>query len=68
VPSGLCVYFIASSLWSVAERKMLPPVGPAAKPAAGRKAPSLWNRVAAKFGAEDDSDKARAQRRQRKRK
>ncbi|HPM80784.1 MAG TPA: YidC/Oxa1 family insertase periplasmic-domain containing protein [Candidatus Anammoximicrobium sp.] len=67
VPSGLCVYFIASSLWSVAERKMLPPVGPAAKPAAaGPKAPSLWNRVAAKFGSVDDSDRARAERRQRK--
>jgi membrane protein insertase Oxa1/YidC/SpoIIIJ len=25
VPSGLCVYFIASSLWGIAERKMLPP-------------------------------------------
>jgi len=24
VASGLCVYFIASSLWSVAERKFLP--------------------------------------------
>jgi YidC/Oxa1 family membrane protein insertase len=24
VPSGLCVYFIASSLWSIAERKLLP--------------------------------------------
>jgi membrane protein insertase Oxa1/YidC/SpoIIIJ len=27
VPSGLCVYFIASSLWGLAERKLLPPVG-----------------------------------------
>jgi YidC/Oxa1 family membrane protein insertase len=24
VPSGLCVYFIASSLWGIAERKLLP--------------------------------------------
>lgn len=24
VPSGLCIYFIASSLWSIAERKLLP--------------------------------------------
>lgn len=24
VPSGLCIYFIASSLWGIAERKMLP--------------------------------------------
>jgi YidC/Oxa1 family membrane protein insertase len=27
VASGLCVYFIASSLWGLAERKLLPPVG-----------------------------------------
>jgi len=26
VPSGLCVYFIASSLWGMAERKLLPKV------------------------------------------
>jgi YidC/Oxa1 family membrane protein insertase len=25
VPSGLCVYFIASSLWGIAERKLIPP-------------------------------------------
>jgi YidC/Oxa1 family membrane protein insertase len=24
VPSGLCLYFIASSLWGIAERKLLP--------------------------------------------
>ena len=24
VPSGLCVYFIASSLWGIAERKLIP--------------------------------------------
>jgi YidC/Oxa1 family membrane protein insertase len=43
VACGLCVYFIASSIWSVAERKMLPkaaakPGGPPAAvttPAAG---------------------------------
>lgn len=33
VPSGLCIYFMASSLWSIAERQFLPkptaqPVGP----------------------------------------
>ncbi|MBC8869717.1 MAG: YidC/Oxa1 family insertase periplasmic-domain containing protein [Planctomycetes bacterium] len=27
VASGLCVYFIASSLWGIAERKLLPPPG-----------------------------------------
>jgi YidC/Oxa1 family membrane protein insertase len=25
VPSGLCIYFIASSLWGIAERKLIPP-------------------------------------------
>ena len=25
VPAGLCVYFIASSLWGIGERKLLPP-------------------------------------------
>ncbi|HVW00219.1 MAG TPA: membrane protein insertase YidC [Planctomycetaceae bacterium] len=30
VPAGLCVYFIASSLWGVAERKLLPKSKPAA--------------------------------------
>ena len=34
VASGLCVYFIASSLWGLAERKFLPKTTPAA-PAAG---------------------------------
>lgn len=33
VPSGLCVYFIASSLWGIAERKLLPKT--IAKPATG---------------------------------
>lgn len=28
VPSGLCIYFIASSLWGIAERKMLPRPAP----------------------------------------
>jgi YidC/Oxa1 family membrane protein insertase len=32
VPAGLCVYFIASSLWSMAERKLLPKAKPAAVP------------------------------------
>ena len=28
VPAGLCVYFIASSLWGLAERKLLPKLSP----------------------------------------
>jgi YidC/Oxa1 family membrane protein insertase len=41
VPAGLCIYFIASSLWGIAERKLLPkpkidpiPVGGSTGPAA----------------------------------
>ncbi len=32
VPSGLCIYFIASSLWGIAERKMLPKPKPSETP------------------------------------
>lgn len=32
VASGLCLYFIASSLWSIAERKLLPKPKPKASP------------------------------------
>lgn len=34
VPSGLCVYFIVSALWSVAERKLLPKPKPKGGPVA----------------------------------
>jgi YidC/Oxa1 family membrane protein insertase len=32
VPSGLCIYFIASSLWGIAERRMLPKPKPSESP------------------------------------
>jgi YidC/Oxa1 family membrane protein insertase len=35
VASGLCLYFIASSLWGLGERKFLPKAGPASAPAKG---------------------------------
>ncbi len=35
VPSGLCLYFIASSLWGIVERKMIPPPTPIDPLAAG---------------------------------
>ncbi len=45
VPSGLCVYFIASSLWGIAERKFLPPAKPTpGGPATSRPAPRPDNR------------------------
>lgn len=42
VPAGLCIYFIASSTWGIAERKLLEKFAPAPKPTdppadAGRK-------------------------------
>jgi YidC/Oxa1 family membrane protein insertase len=33
VASGLCLYFIASSLWGLGERKFLPKTGPSPAPA-----------------------------------
>jgi len=40
VASGLCLYFIASSLWSLAERKFLPKTGPVPAKAVVRKPPN----------------------------
>ena len=40
VASGLCVYFIVSSLWGLAERKLLPKAKPAATAADGASKPS----------------------------
>jgi YidC/Oxa1 family membrane protein insertase len=44
VPSGLCIYFIASSLWGIAERKLLPPptadLGAAGSEGTSTRAPS----------------------------
>lgn len=36
VPAGLCVYFIASSLWGMGERKLLPKAKPGAAPQAAQ--------------------------------
>ncbi|MCH5377097.1 MAG: YidC/Oxa1 family membrane protein insertase, partial [Planctomycetes bacterium] len=72
VPSGLCVYFIASSLWGIVERKMLPPVGKSGSGAAsGKSAASASSTraaeaAAAKARAETDAKKARIKGRQKK--
>lgn len=49
VPSGLCIYFIASSMWGIAERKMLPKP-PTPDPAASPVTP-LPSKPAPKPGA-----------------
>jgi YidC/Oxa1 family membrane protein insertase len=36
VPAGLCIYFITSSLWGIAERKLLPKPKPGAVPEASK--------------------------------
>ncbi|MHB0959034.1 MAG: YidC/Oxa1 family insertase periplasmic-domain containing protein [Pirellulaceae bacterium] len=48
VPAGLCVYFIASSLWGIGERKLLPPpTTPVAAPKDKLPAKkSSWTRLA----------------------
>jgi YidC/Oxa1 family membrane protein insertase len=49
VPSGLCIYFIASSLWGIAERKLIPP--PSAAVAAGGAAPEPPSSAKSRGGA-----------------
>ena len=46
VPAGLCVYFIASSIWGICERKLLPPTtSSAAAPKEPPKTKSFWARL-----------------------
>jgi len=70
VPSGLCVYFIASSLWGIAERKMLPP--PQKRDATAVAAPKKPSGLAffskeKNSQAESDAKKARIKNRQKRR-
>jgi YidC/Oxa1 family membrane protein insertase len=71
VPSGLCIYFIASSLWGLAERKMLPPIGkkPPADEAAKPKVKkvSLAEKLVAKLDRNGDVPKSRSKRRPQRR-
>jgi YidC/Oxa1 family membrane protein insertase len=50
VPAGLCVYFITSSLWGIAERKLIPKPKPRtdAPPPPGEKSFSLLSAFAPK--------------------
>ena len=48
VAAGLCLYFIATSIWSVAERKLLPRSDK--KPAASKEAAQDWKQVRKEAG------------------
>ncbi len=64
VASGLCVYFIASSIWGVAERKLLPHPSKTSSAKAngkgGQQEQSLWDKF--KRPAEDSGAAAREKR------
>ncbi len=60
VPAGLCIYFISSSLWGIAERKLLPKVQKQAEAnenqdtetsTAGTSAPATTKKASPKVGA-----------------
>ncbi len=79
VPSGLCIYFIASSLWGLAERKLLPPVGkkageggsaPKKKPgeSAAKKLVTMVDENIKKIGGDTNVRTAKSNRKSRKRK
>ncbi len=78
VPAGLCVYFIASSLWGIGERKMLPPPSAApigdSAPAPTPTNPSVadkpertwWERLTDRSGPKESVDEIRARRKSRR--
>ena len=58
VPSGLCIYFIASSLWGIGERKLLPrptPVDPSIAAKAAATKASEAKQIAHKAGTSPSS-------------
>lgn len=77
VPAGLCVYFIASSLWGIGERKLLPPPGaapignmtttpaPTAPTAPDNPQRSLWDRLLDR-SQKETIDEIRARRKSRR--
>jgi YidC/Oxa1 family membrane protein insertase len=62
VPAGLCLYFITSSLWGIAERKLLP------KPAPKDSSGSASEIVPTKPSGSNGSSKSTASKRQKQRK
>ena len=72
VPSGLCIYFIASSIWGLVERKMLPkptpPDSTAPKPdPKDKKSPSMFSNFMKKPDEHQGESRAEKLRRKRKR-
>ena len=65
VPAGLCVYFIASSLWGIGERKLLPK--PEVKPSSGDVSQPKQKSWLARLREKAEADTAAAARRRRKR-
>lgn len=77
IPSGLCLYFITSSLWGIAERKLLPKtVKPGETPPPPKKSKPLDEKAKdfmamfkgqpAKSNGSDDQAKARARRKKKR--
>lgn len=65
VPAGLCVYFIASSLWGIGERKLLPK--PELKASPGDKSVSKKKSWLGRLREKAEADAAAAARQRRKR-
>lgn len=63
VPSGLCIYFIASSLWGIAERKLLPKT----LPTGANGGTGVANRATADVTATNGAAARRERRKQRER-
>ena len=67
VPSGLCIYFIASSLWGIAEKKFLPKTI-SAKPAGTSDKPGFFAKLAAAATATQEGNGAAAEAKRQRRK
>ncbi len=66
VASGLCVYFVASSLWGIAERKLLPPPS-MDESSAPTKSSTRQAKARAKSEAETAAKRAKLKKRQKRR-
>ena len=65
VPSGLCLYFIVSSMWGIGERKLLPKVTPAATTDSD-KAENNQRKIAAAASTKARGEKAKKKQRRKK--